>query len=34
MRESAFTFWTAPASALPISWAEAERRLAEQEARS
>ncbi|MFF3861906.1 DUF3291 domain-containing protein [Streptomyces sp. NPDC002209] len=36
MRESAFTFWTAPASALPITWAEAERRLAEdgREARS
>ncbi|KPI22397.1 protein of unknown function DUF3291-containing protein [Actinobacteria bacterium OV450] len=33
MRESAFTFWTAPASALPVSWAEAERRLAEQQAR-
>ncbi|MBT2402506.1 MULTISPECIES: DUF3291 domain-containing protein [unclassified Streptomyces] len=30
MRESAFTFWTVPASELPISWAEAERRLAEQ----
>ncbi|MFD3545725.1 DUF3291 domain-containing protein [Streptomyces sp. NPDC058655] len=30
MKESAFTFWTAPASALPIGWAEAERRLAEQ----
>ncbi|KOU32384.1 hypothetical protein ADK52_01365 [Streptomyces sp. WM6372] len=34
MRESAFTFWTAPASALPVSWAEAERRLAEEAARS
>nr|WSW61313.1 DUF4188 domain-containing protein [Streptomyces sp. NBC_00998] len=34
MRESAFTFWTAPASALPVTWAEAERRLAEEAARS
>ncbi|MFJ3201793.1 DUF3291 domain-containing protein [Streptomyces sp. NPDC086989] len=33
MRESAFTFWTAPASALPVAWAEAERRLAEQQGR-
>ncbi|MFB6812264.1 DUF3291 domain-containing protein [Streptomyces sp. NPDC056387] len=33
MRESAFTFWSAPASALPVSWAEAERRLAEQQGR-
>lgn len=30
MKESAFTFWTVPASGLPIGWAEAERRLAEQ----
>ncbi|MEV6952728.1 DUF3291 domain-containing protein [Streptomyces sp. NPDC051183] len=30
MKESAFTFWTVPASRLPIDWAEAERRLAEQ----
>ncbi|WP_405979201.1 DUF3291 domain-containing protein [Streptomyces sp. NBC_00158] len=30
MKESAFTFWTVPASALPITWDEAERRLAEQ----
>ncbi|MFZ3472250.1 DUF3291 domain-containing protein [Streptomyces sp. 4.24] len=30
MKESAFTFWTVPAGELPISWAEAERRLAEQ----
>ncbi|MCX5376527.1 DUF3291 domain-containing protein [Streptomyces sp. NBC_00091] len=30
MKESAFTFWTVPASELPITWAEAERRLAEQ----
>lgn len=30
MRESAFTFWTVPASELPLSWAEAERRLAEE----
>ncbi|MER5813514.1 DUF3291 domain-containing protein [Streptomyces sp. NPDC002033] len=28
-KESAFTFWTVPASELPIGWAEAERRLAE-----
>ncbi|WP_158977158.1 DUF3291 domain-containing protein, partial [Streptomyces roseus] len=33
MRESAFTFWTVPASALPIGWAEAEHRLAEEAAR-
>ncbi|WCD88063.1 hypothetical protein KPP03845_104467 [Streptomyces xanthophaeus] len=31
MKESAFTFWTVPASGLPVSWAEAERRLAEQQ---
>uniref|UniRef100_A0AAU2JRM9 DUF3291 domain-containing protein n=1 Tax=Streptomyces sp. NBC_00049 TaxID=2903617 RepID=A0AAU2JRM9_9ACTN len=30
MKESGFTFWTVPAAELPISWAEAERRLAEQ----
>ncbi|MET9321047.1 DUF3291 domain-containing protein [Streptomyces sp. NPDC003038] len=30
MKESAFTFWTVKASELPITWAEAERRLAEQ----
>lgn len=30
MKESAFTFWTVRASELPIGWAEAERRLAEQ----
>ncbi|MGW6704849.1 DUF3291 domain-containing protein [Streptomyces sp. NPDC054956] len=30
MKESGFTFWTVPASELPIGWAEAERRLAEQ----
>lgn len=30
MKESEFTFWTVPAGELPISWAEAERRLAEQ----
>ncbi|MER6212986.1 DUF3291 domain-containing protein [Streptomyces sp. NPDC001674] len=29
MRESAFTYWTVPATELPLSWAEAERRLAE-----
>ncbi|MFK0043478.1 DUF3291 domain-containing protein [Streptomyces sp. NPDC090741] len=34
MRESTFIYWTAPASALPVSWAEAERRLAEEAARS
>ncbi|MEU6311310.1 DUF3291 domain-containing protein [Streptomyces sp. NPDC047014] len=28
-KESAFTFWTVPASELPIGWDEAERRLAE-----
>ncbi|MFJ3925626.1 DUF3291 domain-containing protein [Streptomyces sp. NPDC090022] len=33
MRASQFTFWTAPATALPLTWDEAERRLAEQEAR-
>ncbi|MEV7544441.1 DUF3291 domain-containing protein [Streptomyces sp. NPDC089915] len=30
MRESAFTYWTVPAAELPLTWAEAERRLAEQ----
>ncbi|MFD9358465.1 DUF3291 domain-containing protein [Streptomyces sp. NPDC060031] len=30
MKESAFAFWTVPAAQLPIGWAEAERRLAEQ----
>ncbi|MEU9252916.1 DUF3291 domain-containing protein [Streptomyces sp. NPDC048270] len=30
MKESAFTFWTVRADGLPIAWAEAERRLAEQ----
>ncbi|MFF5805448.1 DUF3291 domain-containing protein [Streptomyces sp. NPDC012746] len=29
-KESVFTFWSVPAAELPISWAEAERRLAEQ----
>ncbi|MFJ7208138.1 DUF3291 domain-containing protein [Streptomyces sp. NPDC098789] len=29
-KEAAFTFWTVRASELPISWAEAERRLAEE----
>lgn len=33
MKESAFTFWTVRASELPIGWEEAERRLAEQEAK-
>ncbi|WP_030773751.1 DUF3291 domain-containing protein [Streptomyces sp. NRRL F-2664] len=32
MRESVFVHWTAPAAELPITWAEAERRLAEQQA--
>ncbi|MEU9142741.1 DUF3291 domain-containing protein [Streptomyces sp. NPDC048349] len=31
MKESAFTFWTVRASELPIGWAEAQRRLAEQQ---
>ncbi|MFI5865565.1 DUF3291 domain-containing protein [Streptomyces sp. NPDC051546] len=30
-KEAGFVFWTVPASELPISWAEAERRLAEAE---
>lgn len=30
MKESGFTFWTVPASELPISWDEAERHLAQQ----
>ncbi len=30
MKESAFTYWTVPAAELPLTWAEAERRLAEQ----
>ncbi|KJY39908.1 DUF3291 domain-containing protein [Streptomyces katrae] len=30
MKESAFTFWTVPARELPLTWAEAERRLDEQ----
>lgn len=29
-KEAGFAFWTVPASELPIGWAEAERRLAEQ----
>jgi Domain of unknown function (DUF3291) len=28
MADSAFTFWTAPATALPLTWEEAEERLA------
>ncbi|MGX1267843.1 hypothetical protein RKD18_001037 [Streptomyces phaeoluteigriseus] len=28
---SAFTFWQVPADGLPVDWAEARRRLAEQE---
>ncbi|MFI7354512.1 DUF3291 domain-containing protein [Streptomyces avidinii] len=31
MKESAFTYWTVPAAELPLTWDEAERRLAEQE---
>ncbi|MET9964296.1 DUF3291 domain-containing protein [Streptomyces sp. NPDC006326] len=34
MKESAFTFWTVPASELPLGWAEAERRLVEQQSRA
>ncbi|MEC4573762.1 DUF3291 domain-containing protein [Streptomyces virginiae] len=30
-KESVFTHWTVPATELPLTWAEAERRLAEQE---
>ncbi|MEU3468257.1 DUF3291 domain-containing protein [Streptomyces sp. NPDC048387] len=30
MKESAFTYWTVPATELPLGWDEAERRLAEQ----
>ncbi|MDD9378217.1 DUF3291 domain-containing protein [Streptomyces sp. ZAF1911] len=30
-KEAGFVFWTVPASELPIGWAEAERRLADQE---
>jgi hypothetical protein len=30
MRESVFTFWDVPAGELPIDWADAKRRLAEQ----
>ncbi|MFJ6483983.1 MULTISPECIES: DUF3291 domain-containing protein [unclassified Streptomyces] len=30
MKESAFTYWTVRADELPLGWAEAERRLAEQ----
>ncbi|WP_405529635.1 DUF3291 domain-containing protein [Streptomyces avidinii] len=30
MKESAFTYWTVPAAELPLTWDEAERRLAEQ----
>ncbi|MFJ7587180.1 DUF3291 domain-containing protein [Streptomyces sp. NPDC097617] len=29
MKESAFTYWTVPAAELPLTWAEAERRLAD-----
>ncbi|APU41662.1 DUF3291 domain-containing protein [Streptomyces sp. NPDC056254] len=32
MKESVFTYWTVPAAELPITWAEAERRLAQEEA--
>ncbi|MFD6226612.1 DUF3291 domain-containing protein [Streptomyces sp. NPDC060232] len=32
MKESVFTYWTVPAADLPISWAEAERRLAQEKA--
>ncbi|MEU8777757.1 DUF3291 domain-containing protein [Streptomyces sp. NPDC048606] len=32
-KEAVFTYWTAPASALPIGWDEAERRLAEERSR-
>ncbi|MET9603903.1 DUF3291 domain-containing protein [Streptomyces sp. NPDC006512] len=31
MKESEFTFWSVRASELPLTWAEAERRLAERE---
>ncbi|CAM5512927.1 DUF3291 domain-containing protein [Streptomyces avidinii] len=31
MKESAFTYWTVPAAELPLTWDEAERRLAEHE---
>ncbi|MFD8985591.1 DUF3291 domain-containing protein [Streptomyces sp. NPDC059564] len=31
MKDSAFVHWTVPARELPISWEEAERRLAQQE---
>ncbi|MFE7326801.1 DUF3291 domain-containing protein [Streptomyces sp. NPDC057565] len=31
MRSSTFTFWEAPVEHLPVSWAEAKRRIAEQE---
>ncbi|MFJ8569916.1 DUF3291 domain-containing protein [Streptomyces sp. NPDC093514] len=30
MKESVFTYWTVPAAELPLTWGEAERRLAEQ----
>ncbi|ARE75121.1 MULTISPECIES: DUF3291 domain-containing protein [unclassified Streptomyces] len=30
MKESVFTYWTVPAAELPLTWAEAERRLTEQ----
>ncbi|MER5415158.1 MULTISPECIES: DUF3291 domain-containing protein [Streptomyces] len=32
MKESVFTYWTVPARELPLTWDEAERRLAEQSA--
>ncbi|MCB5178667.1 DUF3291 domain-containing protein [Streptomyces antimicrobicus] len=32
MKDSTFTFWTAPAAALPITWPEAVRRLADADA--
>ncbi|MET9699629.1 DUF3291 domain-containing protein [Streptomyces sp. NPDC006529] len=32
MKESVFTYWTQDAAELPVSWAEAERRLAEEKA--
>ena len=34
MRDSTFVFWTVPAAELPIRWDEAQRRIAEEEART
>jgi heme-degrading monooxygenase HmoA len=34
MRQSTFTFWTIPATGVPVSWAEAKRRIDEEAAKA